>query len=72
MNFLNSKLVWVGAAAMLWAGLVNAQGVESAKNMKLEGYNDLQGRTAYQPTLQKQGARWIAYIGHHGDNKLNP
>jgi hypothetical protein len=49
-----------------------AQGVDSAKNMALEGYNDLQGRTAYQPTIQKQGNRWIAYIGHHGDNKLNP
>jgi len=41
-------------------------------NMKLVGYHDLQARTAYQPTIQKQGDRWIAYIGHHGDNKLNP
>jgi hypothetical protein len=49
-----------------------AQGVESSKNMKLEGYSDLQGRTAYQPTIEKQGDRWIAYIGHHGDKKLNP
>ena len=38
-------------------------------NMKLVGYHDLQARTAYQPTIQKQGDRWIAYIGHHGDNK---
>ncbi len=50
---------------------VLAQGVEASKNMKLEGYSDLQGRTAYQPTIQKQGDRWIAYIGHHGDKKLN-
>lgn len=45
---------------------------EQAMNMKLVGYSDLQARTAYQPTIQKQGNRWIAYIGHHGDKKLNP
>ncbi|MEP7056791.1 MAG: hypothetical protein ABI809_03340 [Caldimonas sp.] len=43
-----------------------------ALNMRLVGYSDLQGRTAYQPTIQKQGTRWIAYVGHHGDKKLNP
>jgi len=43
-----------------------------ASNMKLVGYSDLQARTAYQPVIQKQGDRWIAYIGHHGDKKLNP
>ena len=37
-----------------------------ALNMRLVGHNDLQGRTAYQPTIVKQGARYIAYIGHHG------
>jgi hypothetical protein len=26
----------------------------------------LQARSAYQPTVQKQGDRYIAYIGHHG------
>ena len=41
-------------------------------NMKLVGYSDLQARTAYQPTIQKQGDQWIAYVGHHGDKKLNP
>ncbi len=40
--------------------------------MRLVGYNDLQGRSAYQPVIKKQGARWIAYVGHHGDEKLNP
>jgi hypothetical protein len=42
------------------------------RNMELVGYNDLQGRSAYQPTIHKQGSRWIAYVGHHGDNILNP
>ena len=37
-----------------------------AKNMRLVGYNDLHARSAYQPTIQKQGDRYIAYIGHHG------
>src|SRR5947209_18038296 len=37
-----------------------------ASNMRLVGYNDLQARSAYQPTIHHQGERWIAYIGHHG------
>src|ERR1043166_485076 len=37
-----------------------------ALNMRLVGHNDLQGRTAYQPTIVRQGSRYIAYIGHHG------
>jgi hypothetical protein len=37
-----------------------------AKNMRLVGYNDLQARSAYQPTIHKQRDRYIAYIGHHG------
>src|SRR5207244_11579569 len=32
----------------------------------------LQGRSAYQPLVHKQGDRWIAYIGHHGDEVANP
>ncbi|WP_427913419.1 LVIVD repeat-containing protein [Ramlibacter sp. MMS24-I3-19] len=47
-------------------------GTEDAVNMRLVGQNDLQGRSAYQPTIQHQGRRWIAYIGHHGDRKINP
>ena len=37
-----------------------------ASNMRLVGYNDLQARSAYQPTIHHQGDRYIAYIGHHG------
>jgi hypothetical protein len=37
-----------------------------AKNMRLVGYNDLHGRSAYQPTIHHQGSRYIAYVGHHG------
>ena len=43
-----------------------------ASNMKLVGYNDLQARSAYQPTIHHQGGRYIAYIGHHGGTDENP
>ena len=48
------------------------QDTTRSSNMALVGYNDLQARSAYQPVIQKQGARWIAYIGHHGGEQLNP
>jgi hypothetical protein len=48
-----------------------AQSKPESKNMDLVGYNDLQGRSAYQPTIHKQGNRWIAYIGHHGGSAMN-
>ena len=40
--------------------------------MELVGWSDLQGRSAYQPLVHKQGDRFIAYIGHHGAAVLNP
>ena len=43
-----------------------------ALNMRLVGHNDLQARTAYQPTIFKQGGRYIAYVGHHGGSKETP
>src|ERR1700675_2905229 len=43
-----------------------------ANNMRLVGYNDLQGRSAYQPTIHRQGDRWFAYIGHHGGTEATP
>jgi len=48
-----------------------AQQQPEKKNMELAGYHDLQGRSAYQPVIHKQGDRWIAYIGHHGGSRLN-
>jgi len=64
------------AAGLLLAGYgartVIAQTKPESKNMELVGYSDLQGRSSYQPTIHKQGNRWIAYIGHHGGSALNP
>jgi len=52
------------------AGTIAQQKADKS-NMELVGYNDLQARSAYQPTIHKQGDRWIAYIGHHGASQLN-
>ena len=38
---------------------------ESAWNSELAGWNDLQGRSAYQPLIVSQDGRFIAYVGHH-------
>src|SRR5665213_2758991 len=43
-----------------------------ALNMRLVGSNDLQARSAYQPTIHRQGDRWVAYIGHHGGTDAVP
>src|SRR5215471_7830962 len=40
-------------------------------DMRLVGHDDLQARSAYQPVIHKQGTRWIAYVGHHGGQRLN-
>ncbi len=78
-TFVRSLLSAASAATPLaLATSVNAQTSgydpyqEDAQNMQLVGYNDLQGRSAYQPTVQQQGDRWIAYIGHHNGSAENP
>jgi hypothetical protein len=48
-----------------------AQQKPEKNNMDLVGYNDLQARSAYQPTIHRQGSRWIAYVGHHGGAQMN-
>ena len=77
------KHVWGAALACTAIILAGASGRAAtgdkaeAHDMALVGYNDLQGRSAYQPVIHEQNGRWIAYIGHHGgtdDNKapFNP
>jgi hypothetical protein len=60
------------AALIAFSAPALAQGKPEAKNMNLLGYNDLQARSAYQPIVQHQGNRWIAYIGHHGGTDQIP
>src|SRR6266699_3577642 len=62
----------LAALGVALAGQALAQNKAEKRNMELVGYNDLEGRSAYQPVIHKQGNRWIAYVGHHGDNLLNP
>ena len=64
--------VRVLALALLLAASAPAQQTDRRLNMELEGYNDLQARSAYQPVIQKQGDRWIAYVGHHAGVQPNP
>lgn len=50
----------------------NRSGRPEKKHMRWIGHNDLQARSAYQPTIHKQGNRYIAYVGHHTGLVLNP
>jgi len=59
------------ALTVFLAASAAAQQQPEKKNMELTGYHDLQGRSAYQPVIHRQGERWIAYIGHHGGSQLN-
>src|SRR5262245_63634115 len=77
---LTRTLAWlvpVLAVTLLSAGLASSQsparghGAE-AHDMELVGHDDLQGRSAYQPTIHTQGGRVIAYVGHHGGRARNP
>jgi hypothetical protein len=47
-------------------------GGAEARNMELVGSNDLQARSAYQPTVLNQDGRWILYVGHHGGTAKIP
>ena len=50
---------------------LNASAHET-RDMELVGAHGLQGRSAYQPVIQQQGERWIAYVGHHAGRATNP
>lgn len=66
-------LALASGAANTIAAPPEAQGrADQASNMALVGYDDLQNRSAYQPVIHHQGNRWIAYIGLHGGEALNP
>jgi len=69
-NVGKSQLALAFLALLLGAGAAAQQKVEKS-NMDLVGYSDLQARSAYQPTIHKQGDRWIAYVGHHGGSQPN-
>ena len=67
-------LTWAASPAPAQQPSTEGKAEQTAeqKDMRMVGYNDLQGRSAYQPIIQRQGDRWIAYVGHHGGETLNP
>jgi hypothetical protein len=71
---MRSRLLLAGCAlaSCLLPIATSQQTTPRSSNMDLVGSNDLQARSAYQPVIQKQGDRWIAYVGHHGGAQLNP
>ena len=42
------------------------------RDMRLVGAHSLQGRSSYQPVIERIGSRWIAAIGHHAGRAVNP
>jgi len=50
----------------------NAWDKESAWNMKVEGFNDNQGRPIYQPLVVNQDGHEILYLGNLAGSTLNP
>ena len=59
-------LVLVGIVTPALAQAPKVGDPPEAHNMRLVGMSDLQARSAYQPTIHRQGDRYIAYVGHHG------
>ena len=51
---------------------IEKAGEAQKKNMRLVGFNDLQGRSSYQPIIHLQGEQWIGYMGTHWGTHLNP
>jgi hypothetical protein len=65
------RLSFATLAAFLCLAAAARPQKEEKNDMRLVGYNDLQSRSSYQPTIHQQGSRWIAYIGHHGGSQPN-
>ena len=75
MKFIAARILGVGLMVLLGAcatvGTHSSGAKHEARDMKLVGHEPLQARSAYQPLVVKQGERWIAYVGHHGGNRMN-
>ena len=68
--------ILVAAATSITPGVAQSPKIgdpPEAKNMRLVGFDDLQARSSYQPTIHHRAdGRYFAYIGHHGADKENP
>jgi hypothetical protein len=67
-----ARLAALALLAMAIAALPGVAAEIEKRDMRLVGHDDLQARSAYQPTIHRRGDRWIAYVGHHGGSRPNP
>jgi len=72
MRYLRVALVLLVLMAMPGTALAAQPRGAEARDMALVGFHDLQGRGAYQPAIHPQNGRWVAYVGHHAGNAINP
>ena len=66
------RIIAIAVLALAPIAVCAQHGPSSSSNMLLLGHADLQGRSAYQPTIRENHGRWIAYVGHHGGKAVNP
>src|ERR1700682_6228059 len=65
-RYLASATIGVGVAFWLATPAVADEKKDEKKHdMALVGTNDLQARSTDQPTINKQGGKYILYAGHH-------
>ena len=62
----------VAALAVALGSGIAAQHGSDSRDMALLATTICRRGRAYQPTIHKQGDRYIAYIGHHGGRMMNP
>src|SRR2546429_2014944 len=69
-QWLSPIVVYLAVVLLCGGGYSAAQtvpgGALEARDMALVGFNDLQGRSAYQQIIQQQGGQLHAYIGIKG------
>src|SRR2546421_7553217 len=70
-NMRRFRIAWLAPAIAASLAAAQPSTTPEKSNMDLVGSHDLQARSAYQPVIQHQGERWIAYIGHHGGKAMN-
>ena len=70
---MKRTLLMVLVAVQVGAAHAQVSGAApEAKDMTQVGFDDLQGRSAYQPLVREQNGRWILYVGHHGGTDSAP
>ena len=68
------RVDWIGAVAVAGpAEHVRIQGMgRKRRTCGCWATTICRRAAAYQPVIHQQGTRWIAYIGHHGGEAMNP